>query len=89
MGFNVTIEGMVLEPTRVEAYAKNVVLSAAAVVQSKDPKVLVTLEGDLRYPNMWVIPMGYVYANENVHLLEASPFLRLEAIFAALSELVY
>jgi hypothetical protein len=46
MGFNVTIEGMVLEPTRVEAYAKNVVLSAAAVVQSKDPKVLVTLEGE-------------------------------------------
>jgi ADP-ribose pyrophosphatase YjhB (NUDIX family) len=55
-----------LESKRVEAYAKNVVLSAAAIVQSKDRKVLVTLEGDLPYPNMWVIPMGYVHANENV-----------------------
>jgi len=57
---------MALESTSVEAYAKNVVLSAAAIVQSKDRKVLVTLEGDSPYPNMWVIPMGYVHANENV-----------------------
>jgi ADP-ribose pyrophosphatase YjhB (NUDIX family) len=57
---------MALESTRVEAYAKNVVLSVAAIIQSEDRKVLVILEGDTPYHDMWVIPMGYVHANENV-----------------------
>jgi 8-oxo-dGTP diphosphatase len=28
--------------------------------------VLVTWEGDAPYPDMWVIPAGYVHANESV-----------------------
>jgi ADP-ribose pyrophosphatase YjhB (NUDIX family) len=55
-----------LESKRVEAYATNVVLSVAAIVQREDRKVLVIWEGDMPYHNMWVIPMDYVHANENV-----------------------
>ena len=55
-----------MESKRVEAYATNVVLSVAAIVQREDRKVLVIWEGDMPYHNMWVIPMDYVHANENV-----------------------
>jgi ADP-ribose pyrophosphatase YjhB (NUDIX family) len=62
----VTIEGIGLEPERVETYAANIVLSVAAIVQRNDGKVLVIWEGDMPYHNMWTVPIGYVQQNENV-----------------------
>jgi ADP-ribose pyrophosphatase YjhB (NUDIX family) len=66
MASAVAIEGIALEQKRAEPYATSIVLSAAAIVRRRDGKVLVTLEGDRPYHDMWVIPMGYVQANENV-----------------------